>query len=227
MGQRTTDGGRPPTLRAHAEAVLRQELLSGRLAPGQRINEVAAARAIGVSRGIVREALRALAQDGLVESRPHRGIFVRKLTNTEAREMSEVRMGLELMAARRIARNGRAEEVREVLEARYADLERVVGEPFPVRLRADLAFHEAICEASGNRQLLQTWRGLVATVTSMLLTIGATDAAVVLDPARHRPLLDAIESGAERRMEEAWEEHFGNGLTYIVSRLPERAEEAA
>ncbi len=211
---------KPPTLRAHAEGVLRESLLSGRLAPGDRVNEVVMAGAIGVSRGIIREALRGLEQEGLVVSRPHRGVFVRKLTPDEALEMSEVRMALEIVAARRIVAGGRVDAVRDALEERYAELERVVGEPFAVRLRMDLAFHEAICEASGNGPLLQMWRSLVATVTSMLLTVGPADAALLLDPAAHRPLLEVIEAGDETLIEPVWREHFASGLTYILMRLP-------
>src|SRR5688500_13308174 len=93
----------PLTLRAHAEAVLRETLVSGVLVPGERINEVEFAAALGMSRGIVREALRSLEQEGLLTAVPRRGVFVRELTADEARDISTVRLALEVTAARQIA----------------------------------------------------------------------------------------------------------------------------
>ena len=57
---------KPTTLRAHAQVVLRDMVLNGRLTPGQRINEVELSAQLDISRGILREALRGLEQDGLV-----------------------------------------------------------------------------------------------------------------------------------------------------------------
>lgn len=210
----------PLTLRAHAEAVLRETLVSGRLVPGQRINEVEYAAALGISRGIVREALRSLEQEGLLTSVPRRGVFVRELTPVEARDISEVRLALEVTAARRIARGPLGPKARKALEARYADLERLVKRDFATRLRADLAFHEAVCEWSGNQSLLQTWRSLVATITVMLLNVGPEETKPLLEPRRHKPLLEAIESGDEAAIEPAWREHFAYGVGHIASHLP-------
>jgi DNA-binding GntR family transcriptional regulator len=214
----------PVTLRMHAEAQLREAVITGGLAPGSRVNEVECASALGVSRGVVREALRALEQEGLVVARPRHGVYVRQLTKVEAHEISEVRLALEVTAARRIARGGLTDDVRATLEERYADLEALIDEPYPIRARADLAFHEAICACSGNGALLQNWRSLMAAYTVMLLTVGPDDGGILLDPSRHRPLLDAIEDGDVAEIESAWVEHFGSGVPYIVDHLPERAE---
>jgi DNA-binding GntR family transcriptional regulator len=208
----------PVTLREHATSLLREALMSGRLVPGDRVNEVELAAAIGVSRGTLREAIRGLEQEGLVVSVPRRGVFVRKLGPEEAQEISEVRMSLEITAARRIAL-GRLDDVRDELEARYADLVRLRDEPFPVRLRADLAFHEAICAAGGNSALLKVWQTLMATVTAMLLTVGPDDAVRLLEPSEHLQLLEAVESGDPARIERVWREHFRYGVSYIVDHL--------
>jgi DNA-binding GntR family transcriptional regulator len=210
----------PLTLRAHAEAVLRETLVSGRFAPGQRINEAEVAAALSMSRGTVREAMRSLEQEGLLTSIPRRGLFVRELTPREAEDSSEVRLALEVAAARRITRETLGDETREILEARYAELERLIDHDFATRLKADLAFHEAFCECSGNQALLGMWRSLMATVTVMLLNVGPVETKPLLEPARHRPLLEAIESGDESTIEPVWREHFAYGVYHIVSHLP-------
>ena len=114
-----TDASR--TLRAQALAILREQILSGAIAPGQRINEVQLAAEIGVSRGTLREAIRTLEQDGLLVSVPHKGSHLRRFTAREADELQEVRLSLEVTAAIRVARNwNRA--VESALQARLEAL---------------------------------------------------------------------------------------------------------
>lgn len=223
-----TPGGlaaKPTTLRAHAEVVVRDMVLNGRLSPGQRINEVELSAQLDISRGILREALRGLEQEGLVVSNPHRGVVVRELTPVEAMEISEVRLALETSAARRIAR-GPLEPTIGILESRYTDLERLIDEPYATRTRADLAFHEAVCECSGNSALLKSWRALMGSYIAMLLTVKPR-LVTLLEPERHRPLLDAITSRDEAVIEAAWREHFALGVTQIVEQMRKRADERA
>ena len=64
-------------------------------------------------------------------------------------------------------------------------------------MTADLAFHEAICEASGNETLLETWRSLIGRITLMVLNVGPQRMSQLQDADAHRPLLEAIASGDE------------------------------
>ena len=139
------------TLRTQVLAALRDELISGGLQPGQRVNEVEVAEELGVSRGTLREAIRNLEQEGLLESVPHRGTFVRELTPEEVVHVYEVRASLESRAARNAS--ARLDDaMREKLEAALARFQEVMESDAAFReiVTADLAFHEAICEASGN-----------------------------------------------------------------------------
>lgn len=221
MGRQPRLAQKPTTLRAHAEAVVRDMVLSGRLAPGQRINEVELAGQLEISRGILREALRGLEQEGLVVSTPHRGAVVRQLSSEEAMEISEVRLALETTAARRIAR-GPLEPALGVLESRYAGLERLIDAPYAARMRADLTFHEAVCECSGNVALLKSWRALMGSYIAMLLSVGPR-LVTLLEPERHRPLLEAIISRDQAVIESAWREHFALGVTQIVDQIRRRS----
>ena len=93
------------TLRGQAYEILKRQLLSGELAPGERVNEVVMAARLGISRGPLREAIRKLEQEGLLTAVPQRGVFVRQLTQEEAAELQEVRLALETAAACRLARH--------------------------------------------------------------------------------------------------------------------------
>jgi len=88
-------------LRDEVLATLRQALISGGFAAGERIREVELAAKLGVSRGTLREALRHLEQEGLIVTNPHRGTFVVKLTPLEAEDIYGLRIALEAYAVER------------------------------------------------------------------------------------------------------------------------------
>lgn len=88
-------------LRQQVEGVLRQEIIDGRLAPGQRLTERELVKMTGVSRTLVREALRQLESEGLIAVIPNRGAVVRELTAAEAQDLYAIRAVLEGLAARR------------------------------------------------------------------------------------------------------------------------------
>ena len=93
-----------------AQQELERRILSGEIASGAKLNEADMASLLGVSRGPVREAFRALSQAGLVRMEKNRGVFVRQVSIEEANEFYEVRAALEgligKLAARRIASGG-------------------------------------------------------------------------------------------------------------------------
>lgn len=215
---------KPTTLRAHAAAVVREMVIAGELKPGQRVNEVELSNQLELSRGILREALSALEQEGLLVSKPRRGFFVRRLRPDEAADIFEVRLALETTAALRIGR-GDIDPALEVIGARYDDLERLVDEPYPVRVRADLAFHESVCACCGNAALLRSWQALMGSYLAMLLGF-QEDPEGVLEPSLHKPLVEAIRSHDTTVIDAAWREHFKSGVAYIVSHLGDDETEA-
>ncbi|WP_102225227.1 GntR family transcriptional regulator [Acidimangrovimonas sediminis] len=96
----------PETLRRQVEDALRQAILSGRYAPGERLVERELCEALGVSRTSVREALRKLEAEKLVRIIPHKGPMVASIGVEEARELYALRGLLEGYAAREFALNG-------------------------------------------------------------------------------------------------------------------------
>ena len=140
---------------------LERMVLAGELAAGEKLNELALAERLGVSRGPVREALRALAETGLVRIEKNRGVFVREISVTEADEIYELRATLDRMAGRKLAQAIRPEQL--------AELQAVVKRMQDAALRddregyhlANLRFHDALVEFAGNAKLIQMYRRLV------------------------------------------------------------------
>src|ERR1700675_1687249 len=93
---------------------LERMILAGDLAAGSKLNEASIADALGVSRGPVREAFRALEESGLVRLEKNRGVFVRQISVAEANEIYEVRAALDEWTGRRLAQIATPEHIREL-----------------------------------------------------------------------------------------------------------------
>lgn len=102
------------TVAEFAEAALRSMALSGQLVPGKRINEVAIANSLGISRGPLREAIQRLATEGLLSIVRHKGAYVRTVSDGELEELYELRILLETFAVRAVIAKSGADELAEL-----------------------------------------------------------------------------------------------------------------
>jgi DNA-binding GntR family transcriptional regulator len=138
---------------------LRERILSGEFAPGQVLNQATLARTIGISTTPLREALRRLKSEGLVELDAHRDARVTELTPEEARDLLEVRRSLDPLAAALAAERRTKADIKEIREAAKGvePLRRDFGVD---HLIAHRRFHAAIYRASHNDLLIATLDGL-------------------------------------------------------------------
>lgn len=144
---------RKPTRAAEVRLQLADEIVNGVLAPGATLDETDLAHRFGVSRTPVREALRALAASGLVETRPHRGTIVAHPASQRLAEMFLAMAELEALCAGLAAIAMNAAERRE-LEALHAALGALVREGDPERYHElNEAFHGAIYAGAHNGYL--------------------------------------------------------------------------
>ena len=109
---------REHSLATIAQNELERRIISGEIAAGSKLNEVDVAGALGVSRGPVREAFRALSQAGLVRVEKNRGVFVRQVSLDEANEYYEVRAALEGLIGRLAARRISIDEIESPASSR-------------------------------------------------------------------------------------------------------------
>lgn len=175
---------------------LREGILRGRYAPGQRLIEADLTRDLGVSRGPLREAFRRLSAEGLLEKVPHRGAMVRRLSHREMKEFFQIRMALEALAAQLAAANMHDGEIRDRFETAIAPIwseqPRVPGAPY---LAENNRFHQALVEASGNQQLLTVTQQLRLPLI-MFQVGGMLDAAVIESSVNeHRQIARLVLAG--------------------------------
>ncbi len=156
-------------------SLLRADIVSGELAPGMQLREVALAESIGVSRPSLREALQVLRQEGLVRHEPHRGTFVTALGPEEIVDIYQVRRVLEGSAAR-ACRKADAAAVTRVADALEALAATWGGDDFEV-IGADLRFHQSIVGLLGSPRLDAVFES-VATALRPCLVLLSRDARV-------------------------------------------------
>lgn len=134
---------------------LRRGILTGELKPGERLMEIHLANRLGVSRTPIREAIRKLELEGLVTMVPRRGAEVANITEKNLKDVLEVRQALESLAIE-LACDRITNEEKDGLKANLDQVESAVrtGDTGAIA-SADVAFHDAIVEASGNARLVQ------------------------------------------------------------------------
>ncbi|MDL4774914.1 MULTISPECIES: GntR family transcriptional regulator [Thermomonosporaceae] len=163
---------------------------SGRWEPGERIVERRIAGELGVSQGPVREALRQLEAQRLIETLPNRGARVREFTEQDLAEIFPVRAGLERTAAelalpRLAGRMGALEHHNRLLAAAAEDGDLVA------QMRLSIAFHREIVETAGNRLLVAVWEGLgIELWTTLSLRLHRTE--IYSKSAEHAELIEAF-----------------------------------
>lgn len=151
-------------LRHQVLEALRTAIVEGRLVPGQRLIERTLTAMYGVSRTVIREALRQLESEGLVETIAHRGPVVRELTAGEARELYAIRAALEGLAARLFAGQAGAAQLRE-LAAAVAEVARAHrANDAGAMLAAKSRFYAVMYEGAGSAVLSQMLATLHARI---------------------------------------------------------------
>ena len=152
------------TRRDFVEEALRSAILSGQLPLGSQIVESRLAEQFRVSRGPLREAIRTLADEGLLNVRAYTGTYVATVTEEELIEVHTVRLALEVQAFK-LCWDKRSDAFRhEMTQRRGKLLEASLSGERIDEIRAELLFHSVPYEFSGNRLLQEIWRQLAQKI---------------------------------------------------------------
>jgi len=208
---------------------LKDGILSGRYAPGQRLIEADLTRDLVVSRGPLREAFRRLSAEGLVESVPNRGAIVRRLSAKQTQELFQIRSALEGLAASLAADKMSMPEVR----ARFVEAIAPIWDDTPrnaplTYLDENRIFHQAVADASGNEQLSSLCRQLQLPLIMFQLSGALTAETLRLSNLEHRAIAQAILDGQGAAALCAMQAHldrarrFAENLPVAVFAGPER-----
>lgn len=147
--------------------ILRSAITNGRFQPGQRLVEKELCELTGVSRASVREALRQLETEGLIQTLPHRGPSVTRLSPRDAESIYQIRAALEALAARLFAANASDGQV-EALEAAVQALEQAYrSRDIELIVQTKQRFYEVLLTGSGNSIIASVLNTMNARITML------------------------------------------------------------
>ncbi len=194
-------------------------ILAGELVAGQKLNEIALASRLGVSRGPVREAFRALEEAGLVRPEKNRGVFVREISADEALELYEVRAALDEIAGRFLATRITEAQLAE-LRGMIDDLERHsqaqdIASYFPLNIR----FHDRLVEMTANRKLLGIYRRLINEMHLLRRHGMLHGGGLLVSNLEHRRIVDALAQRDEDCVARVMREHVMAGRMRLLDAL--------
>jgi DNA-binding GntR family transcriptional regulator len=200
---------------------MRESILEGLFAQGERINEVQVSRRLGISRGPLREALRRLEQDGLVTSSPNRGTTIIQVTAKDALDLLNVRRLLEPYAVSEALRRRRG-DLAKLAEEAYAQMRKAATSGDGSReATAHSNYHGLFYEHSGNRVLARLWTRLEDPVR-LFLQLRQTSPAEMLEVAStHQQLIELLAVGDTASIRSEVLAHLDvslRGLRHLVAR---------
>jgi DNA-binding GntR family transcriptional regulator len=200
---------RPQTLARSAYLRIQQAIRHGAIGHGQLYSENELAETLGMSRTPVREALIALAREGLVEISSQRGFRLRQLSADQRQEIFDLRLLLEPFAVRKLAATAGPAEVRKLRELVDAQEELSgEGKQQPAFLALDEDFHLLIPELLGlerTRDTMSSLRGAMWLMGFEALALPERHAAVI---AEHRAVVDAIADNDPEAAAAAMQDHI-------------------
>ncbi|WP_344679469.1 GntR family transcriptional regulator [Saccharopolyspora taberi] len=210
-----------PRIADQVARLVREALASGQFKPGERVKEAPLANRLGVSRGPVREALRVLAEEGMLERLPNRGAAVPDVTATNVLDLYAVRAYLGGLLMRRTALLPRS-ALRPVSTA-LAEVRVVAGHGDHARIgEADLVFQDAIARTARLPQAGRVFERLTMRLR-MFNAILQLDWAEAVDLIAREDigLYEAIRGGDANEAARRWRVKVERSVRYMVAQLPQ------
>jgi GntR family transcriptional regulator, trigonelline degradation regulator len=207
------------TLRELALEKMRSAILDFRFKPGDRLVERNIAQMLGVSRTVVREVIRNLESEGLVEIVPHHGPIVAKASPEDVEQIYELRMLLEGAAARSAALSARPEDV-EALRHSLAEVQDGyrAGEPTKV-LSATSKFYETLFICGGKPVALNMLKAINSRINHLRAVTISTEGRAQAGPAEMQNIVDAIARGDVEEAQAATTRHVTSAATLALAHL--------
>ena len=204
---------------------IREAIRKGKLKPGDRLVEMQLAEEMHISRFPIREALRFLEKEGLVETKPFKGTYVAQLTERDMEELYSLRSAIEEFAVRILIKHideGKIDKLASIFQAmqqasKNEDLDKLIAE--------DFRFHQTICELSDHRKLLEVW----LTLENQLRVFLTIEKKLFGNSAQfvksHVPILKAIRERKIRPAQKAIRDHLKWAMQVIRRGYWEKASE--
>lgn len=209
----------PTLVRDHALDKLRTAIATGLYKPGTRLVERELCEALGVSRTSVREAMRQLQSEGLIETGARRAIIVAVLSADDAFDIYALREMVETTAIRRLVEHDDQKAVKR-LQAAYKAIAKYAGKgDLPALSEMAGTFYEEILDGAGSKVVRETGRQLLKRVSYLRLASMAEPKRVENGLAEWGAIVDAVTERDADAAVEALRRHIRNSREAVVARL--------
>ena len=204
----------PRSLDVQAADVIREEILSGALAPGERLLETELSERFNLSRGTIRSALQQLTYEGLIVQFPYRGCAVAGLSSQDAWELYTLRSALEGLAARLAAGAMTPDKANSLNVALQLLLEATQKGNWKDVADADFGLHKTIIQFSGHNRLQQQYKIVEQQIRLYIASCNALSGLEAITQ-QHESLVKAICSGNAAAAEQIAKEHNADGQDLV------------
>jgi DNA-binding GntR family transcriptional regulator len=195
---------------------LRDLIVQGELPPGAKLNERVLADRLGISRTPLREAIKYLASEGLVELLPNRGAVVAALDLDRLKEVFVVLGALEALAGDLACRHATEADIAEVKALHYHMLAYHAAGDLANYFRCNQDIHIKLLECSGNATLAQVYRGLNAHVKRARYMANLSRERWDKAVREHEDMLDALTRRDSVRLQTLLRDHLANKLVLVI-----------
>ncbi|MEP9367294.1 GntR family transcriptional regulator [Xanthobacter sp. VNH20] len=215
------------TLRLMVEEKLRAAIAKGLFKPGQRLVERELCELIGVGRTSIREALRQLEAEGLVQTIPHRGPIVSSISAQEARQLYEIRALLEGYAGRQFAERNDPQAVKELDKTVKALVKAAKSNEQLALIEAKTQFYKVLMGGADNVFVTQMLTSLHNRITLLRFTSMTQPGRLTRSIVEIRDIYEAIASGDGDAAEKACRLHIQEAAKVALAVLDSNFSEKA
>ncbi|MFC5497727.1 GntR family transcriptional regulator [Caenimonas terrae] len=206
---------------------LRQMLVENRIAPGAKLNERELAEVLQVSRTPLREAIKMLAAEGLVELLPNRGAIAVELTEADVLNTFEVMAGLEALSGELAAQRITEAELAEIRAMHFEMLAAYTRRDLPAYYRLNAQIHGAINAAAKNPVLSATYNQVNARLQALRFRSNQDEAKWKQAMAEHDRMIDALGKRDPAAMRKVLAAHLDHKRDVVVDQLRRASKLAA
>lgn len=203
---------------------LRDAILKGELAPGERLMELHLAKKLGVSRTPIREAIRMLEQEGLAITIPRRGAQVAKMTEKDLEDVLEIRDALDELAVSTACKKMKADELDELAEAMHEFEKAVKGGEVRHIVETDENFHNVIYKAADNPKLSNIVQNLKEQMYRYRYEYIKDNASYDRLVDEHKKILDGLKRKDEPFVKEVMRVHLANQMEGVRAVIRQQEE---
>lgn len=204
--------------------ILRENIISGNLNPGEKVNEYQVAKLLNISRPPIREAFRLLTAEGLITLVPRKGAFVSKLSVQEVKEIYEMKSMMESFAVRLAIPIVDEKEVSKLDSINNLMEEKIKQNNFKAILKLNIEFHRKMIKMSKNEKLAHFYESIVLPIRKYQRIGLSAPSSWKTSFKEHRNIVEAITSRNIELAERLAREHTMRATLRVIGRLKEKKQ---